>query len=329
MLNDRPIRVGLIFKSDYNFFQASHFDKTTYDFFFKALPRNPEIKITFISVEGNEFDVTKLFNKIDIILLPNNYTSAVPEHLNGIHNSSIPVISRTGDPHWAEKLGLISFHEKWKIDSYFGAIPKSYFYKFYPREFKYKEIIFGLETSLYSNLKPFENRIKNRILNSGNVGKKTIISRVANSIINPKRSAWYFYKLRTQCNYLKYVDHSSIQGRKYPNSNYPEYLSQYRGAIAATTYYPTQKYWEIPAAGCLTFMEMTKINDGSYLGFSDNKNAIFINEKNYKKKFESFLDDVDNPKWKEIAKLGREHAINNLSNDKATESLVNLMKEFF
>lgn len=326
-MNNRKIRVSLIYKSTYNYFQPTHFDRTSYDFFFVALKRNPELDIRYICVDDN-YDITKLKGNTDIILLPNNYKTAVPENLIGIHQSNIPVIVRTGDPHLAKKLNLFSYHDKWKIDQYFGAIPKSYFYKFYPKEFKYKEIIFGLESSLYSNLKPFHERIKNKILNSGNVGKTNLISRVANSIIYPKRSAWYFYNLRTKCNYLSYVEHSSIQGNKYPNANYPEYLSQYRAAIAATTYYPTQKYWEIPAAGCLAFMEFTEINDGSYLGFIDNETAIFINEKNYKKRFEDFLEDPDNPKWEKIAKKGREYVLENLSNDQATKSLVNLMKEF-
>jgi hypothetical protein len=323
----KKIRVAVIYKPHYNFFQPSHFDQTTYNFFFKALPRNSCLELFYFS-EEHTLDVSKLKGKIDVILLPNNYVTAVPENLIGIRQSNIPVISRTGDPHWAKKLNLFAYHDKWKIDHYFGAIPKSYFYKFYPKEFRYKEIIFGLEPSLYSNLKPFGDRIKNRILNSGNVGKTRIISRIANSIIYPKRSAWYFYKLRTKCNYLSYVDHSSIQGNKYPNANYPEYLSQYRTAIAATTYYPTQKYWEIPAAGCLSFMEFTETNDGSYLGFVDNETAIFINEKNYKKKFENFLEDPNNPKWKEIATNGRQYVLENLSNDNATNSLVNLMREF-
>ena len=73
---------------------------------------------------------------------------------------------------------------------------------------------------------------------------------------------------------------------------------------------------------------MTKTNDGSYLGFVDNETAIFINEKNYKKKFEDFLADPDNPKWEEIAAQGRDYVINNLSNDHATNSLVQLMREF-
>ena len=44
-------------------------------------------------------------------------------------------------------------------------------------------------------------------------------------------------------------------------------------------------------------------------------------------KFEAYLEDSENPKWKEIANQGKNHAINNLSNDRAVESLVELIKE--
>ncbi len=39
---------------------------------------------------------------------------------------------------------------------------------------------------------------------------------------------------------------------------------------------------------CLTFMEITEQNSGSYLGFIDGQTFIFINEQNYKKKFEEY-----------------------------------------
>ena len=327
-MNDgKKIRVTLIYKSTYNFFQPTHFDRTSYDFFFTALQRNPKLDMKYIC-EDDSLDITKLKGNTDIILLPNNHTSAVPEKLEGVKNSSIPIFARTGDPHAAKRFGQIELHEKWKIDCYFGKDPPSYFYKYYPKNFRYKIIIFGLEPSLYQNLKPFNDRIKDRILNSGNVGKTSIVSRVVNAVLNPKRSGWYFYKLRTKCNYLSYVDHSKIKGNQYPTLDYPQYLSQYRAGIAATTYYPTQKYWEIPAAGCLTFMEITEKNDGGYLGFIDNKSSIFIDERNYKKKFEEFLNDPDNPKWAEIANAGREHVQNNLTNDVAMEKLVELFNEY-
>ena len=46
--------------------------------------------------------------------------------------------------------------------------------------------------------------------------------------------------------------------------------------------YPAGKYFEIPAAGCMSFMEVTPKNHAKYLGFKNNETAIFIDEKNYK-----------------------------------------------
>ncbi|TAK16880.1 MAG: glycosyltransferase family 1 protein [Nitrosarchaeum sp.] len=321
------IKVALIYKNNYPAFQPDFFERSSFDFFIHALKRNSQMEILYFGVDGDYFDTTKLQGTCDVILLANNYTTATPEILDGIHNTGIPVLCRTGDPHSAKKFNQISYHKKWKIDCYFGTIPSSYFYQFYPQDFMYREIIFGLESSLYQNLRPYKERIKDKILNSGNVGKLSVKSRVANSILNPKRNAWYFYKLRTICNKLPYVDHAGMKGSKYVNDDYPSYLSRYRSAIAATTLYPTQKYWEIPAAGCLTFMEITQKNDGYYLGFKDGETAIFINEKNYKDKFEEFLNDPDNTKWEEIANAGREYVMNNLTNDKAVERLVELMKK--
>ena len=74
-------------------------------------------------------------------------------------------------------------------------------------------------------------------------------------------------------------------------------------------------------------MEITKENHGDYLGYKDNQSAIFINEKNYKEKFEEYLNDLDNPKWEEIANNGRNYTMEFLNNDVAAESLVDLFEK--
>ena len=322
----QKIKVALIYKNNYNYFDPNHFDRTTSDFFLTSLQKHPRLEMLYFPSDNN-FDATKIKGKCDVVLLVNNHTDATPENIHGIKELGVPVVSRIGDPHNAMKYDQVSYHDQWNITCYFGTIPESYFYKFYPNRFRYETVIFGLEPSRYQNLKPFKDRIKNRILNSGATGNLKIRSRVINTILNPRKSGLYFYKLRTLCNKLSCVDYMGIRGSQYPNVDYPTYLSQYRSAIAATTYYPTQKYWEIPAAGCLTFIESTEINDCSYLGFIDNETAIFINKKNYKEKFENFLTDPDNPKWEEIAIKGRQHVFSNLSNDQASNSLVKLLSE--
>ena len=39
-----------------------------------------------------------------------------------------------------------------------------------------------------------------------------------------------------------------------------------------------------------------------------------------------YLSDTKNPKWKEIANAGREFTLQNYTNDKAVDSLVELMR---
>lgn len=320
---NKKIKVALIYKKSYVFLSGNHFDNTSYYFFMYALKRNNNLDVMYFPTD-NSFNLAKIKGKFDVILLPNNNTDGTPEDLIGINDIGIPVISRTGDPHWAKKYDQFRFHEKWKIDYYFNFMHESYFYKFYPKSYKYKTIIWGLEPSLYQNLKPWRDRLS-KILNSGAVGKSNLISRVTNAVLNPKRSGWYFYRLRTRCNSLSYIDHTKIIGKSYGGSDATQ-LSQYKGAIAATTFYPTVKYLEVPAAGCLTFMEITQKNRGGYLGYKDGYSSIFINEQNYQNKFMEFLEDLENPKWEEIANKGRKHALENLSNDKAVEELSNLIQ---
>ena len=74
-------------------------------------------------------------------------------------------------------------------------------------------------------------------------------------------------------------------------------------------------------------MEITEKNNGSYLGFKDNETAIFINEENYQSRFQEFLNDSDNPKWKKIAEAGKNYSFKKFSNDVAIDSLVKLMEE--
>ena len=327
-MQDKKIRVALVYKKSYNFFQPDHFDRTSYDLFFKALKRNRQLEISYYPCE-KKFDVSKIKGVCDIILIPNNRTDGCPDTIIGIKNSSIPIISKTGDPHDTKKYNQIEFCEKNKIDYLFSHHPDSLIYKYYPKNIKHKTIIYGLEPQLYQNVSPFKTRIKDRILITGKMGRTDLRNRIANYVLNPGRSGWYLYKLRTLCKELDYIEYNGIKEKLSDNKNqdYPAYTSKYRAIIAATTFYPTLKYWENSAAGCLTFMEITKKNNGYFLGYKDNETAIFIDEKNYKEKFQQYMSDPDNPKWEQIANAGREYTMNNLTNEQAVISLVELMKE--
>ncbi len=129
------IKVALIYKSTYHAFQPDFFERSSFDFFMKALKRNQQMEISYFSVDGDYFDTRKLRDNCDIILLANHHPEAIPEILDGIQNIDIPVICRSGDQHYAKRYNTISYHQKWKIDYYFGSNPKSYFYRFLPHDF--------------------------------------------------------------------------------------------------------------------------------------------------------------------------------------------------
>lgn len=321
----KKIRVALIYEKSNIFMTGKHYDNTYYHFFVSALQRSEDLEVTNFPTD-EIFDASILKNKFDIILLWLNGKFGMPQKILNIQKLDIPVVARAGDPDDA-KLS-VGLHEKWKINYYFHILPKSFFHNLYPKKFKYKEIPIGLESSLYTKVTPFDKRIKNKILNSGNVGTNKLFSKIFYSLLDRSTLNPYIgYKLRTMCNKLPYVDYTSTLQHEYVNDKYPLLLQKYATSIAATTTSPTMKYLEVPAAGCLTFMEITERNKGQYLGFVDEENVIIINEKNYKEKFEMYLSDVNNPKWKKIANAGREHALKNLNNDKAVKSLVKVFKE--
>ena len=319
----RKIKVAFIYHENNEYLSGTHYDNTYYNFFMKALRKNNEIEIQDFPTK-EIFDTSKLKNKFDVILLWENNQYGMPSEIKGIQELKIPVIAKATDPAGAKK--SIKFHKKWKIDYYFHFHHEDFFYEQYPSNFKFKTIIFGLESSLYQNPIPHKKRIFDRILNSGNISSLKISNRIINKIKNPKWNAFQCYKLRTICNKLPYVDHTNTLDHEFIGDKYSLLLQKYSSAIAASTYNPLVKYWEIPAAGCLTFMEITKKNRGEFLGYEDEKTVIIINENNYIEKFEKYLEDPQNSKWKKIAEAGREYTLKNFTNGKAVNSLVNLMK---
>jgi len=319
----KKYKVAFIYEKSNVYLSGKHYDNIYYHFFMNALKRNSSIDITYFP-SGKTFDAIQLKNKFDIILLWENNSYGMPEEIHNIDKLDIPVIAKASDPGQAKH--SIPFHKKWKIDYYFHFIHEDYFYELYPQDFKYKTIFFGVESSIYENLSPFNKRIKNRILNSGNIGNTKFFSKLLTKIKNPHWNALEQYYLRTLCTNLSYVDYTSTLQHEYINDKYPLLLQKYSAAIAACTFNPSAKFWEIPAAGCLTFMEITKKNKGDFLGFIDEESAIFINEKNYQQKFDEYLSDLDNPKWEKIAANGKKFALENFNNDKAVDSFVNLIK---
>ena len=326
---EKKIKVSFVYRDCTSLSEQNYFTQHR-NFLLKALARNNKIEIKYV-ISDKIFDANKLNGNTDVILLYDNANighNCIPDEIVGIKNLKIPVIAKVGDPWTVSKFNVKENHEKYKIDAYFGTHAKEFFYKYYPRELKYEVILYGIEPSLYNTVTPFHNRIKDRILNSGAIVSNKLTNRIFAKITKREADPIKHYKLRTMCNKLPYVDYTTTSGHEYIGDKYQFYLQKYAAAIAATTDIYTMKYFEIPAAGCLTFMEITDKNYGANLGYRDGETAIFINEKNHKEKFEEYLNDIENPKWEKIAYAGRKFAMTNFNNDQGVESLITLIKEF-
>ena len=325
---EKKIRVSFVYR-DCEGLSEKHYYTQHRNFLLKALTRNPEIEVKYVICD-KIFDANELAGNTDVVLLYENANpghDCVPDEITGIKNLDIPVIAKVGDPWGVSKFNAKENHEKYKIDAYFGTYAKEFFYKYYPREFKYETIFYGIEPSLYDSVTEFNERIKEKILNSGAVASKKFTNRIFTKLTRGDEDPMKHYKLRTLCNELPYVHYTTTYAHEYIGDKYQLYLKKYAAAIAATTDIYTMKYFEIPAAGCLTFMENTDKNYVANLGYTDYETAIFINENNYQEKFEEYLNDINNPKWQQIASAGRKFAMANFNNDKGVESLIKLMKE--
>jgi len=329
---EKKIKVAFIYEKSSATLSTKYHNLGHYNFFMNALQRNKRLEVINFPSE-KKIDVRNIAEKFDIILLHGNQPWLAPE-LIGIHETDIPVICKSGDTH-SDSINAKLMHEKYKINHYFSFYSPNSFYKYFPKHFKYSTIVYGLEPSLYQNVTPYNQRIKPKILNSGVIGtlldKKEILKEFPSRLrsgFKKRYNRYKYYKLRTKCTKLPYVDYFPIKTHEFVGDKYTLLLQKYCAAIAATTVFITQKYLEIPAAGCLTFMEITEENDGEYFGFIDGDTAIFINENNYKEKFEEYLKNVENPKWKKIANNGREYVLKEFNNDKAVESLIHLTENY-
>ncbi|MFC5191144.1 glycosyltransferase [Algoriphagus aquatilis] len=128
---------------------------------------------------------------------------------------------------------------------------------------------------------------------------------------------------------VEILDHGGYSPNKSGlfSSNYYNHLSQFKGAIVTSAIKPTNfavmKYFEIPACGCLPFLEDTL--ELKYLGFQDGLNCVIINKNNFDKKFKI----LDSPIAKIIAKEARSLIKNNHTHDSRIEYMSNIILSYF
>ena len=325
----RPVRVAFVYRPSWEYWRPGHTVGTRYEFFFHALARSKSAEVGYFGAE-DAIDAAELAGKWDVILCTNS-ALGTPRIANA-RKSGVPVIAQTHDPHLVKELDMMRCMEEHAISCCFGFMPEPYFHRYFPKSARYEVVRWGLEPGLFERLPPFGPRIKDRVLLTGELARRSTVKKIVHALSRRGQSEVAAnYRLRRACAALPGVDYSGrdrVTGR-YRNGgagSYAGHLSGYRAAIAATGLYPTAKYWETPAAGCLTFMEVNGKNGAAELGYSDMESAVFIDSKNYGKRISRYLETADDPSWARIAEAGRRHAMENLNNDRAVERLVQIAR---
>lgn len=293
-------KIAFIFDKNNKGLTGRWFCNNAYRFFRKGLFENSRINVSSISFE-QKIDCLEL-KDFDVLLF---YDIRDGKLLNADKVKSLK-ISRGPDCHHIDA-DWIKLCRNLGISHIINHQPEVYARKYLPNDIGYSQIIFGINKELHV-AKPYLPRRKDKILLTGVISKRA-----------------KYYILRTACQDLKYVEYVNRK-QGFVVDRYPELLCQYRTAIAACSLYSVYKYFEIPACGCLSFMEVNAENGCGGLGFTDGQNAIFINRDNYTTKMEEFVNNPDDPKWENIANKGRQFILATYENKIQVNKLVDIIE---
>jgi hypothetical protein len=110
-----------------------------------------------------------------------------------------------------------------------------------------------------------------------------------------------FRKWAFKQNTISVVNHFLLEKETPMGIDYHHLLEQYAGALALSEFYPVNKYFEMPMAGCLTFVQYHK--EYEELGFKDYKHCIYVNKGNFECRTKGFLLNMG--EYQGIANAGR------------------------
>ena len=298
------IKVAFVYKPENYFLTPNHFDLNFYYFFMKRLTEHPELNVRYYP-SSDSFDC-KDIKDIDVLLLYDLHSKFTPSLFNMDSVKGVK-LAMSGDAHnCGDILGII---QDYGIHHFFFTNTSDYFYRFFPSEYTYRQIIIGLnEGKGYYKSCPIPWNKRNQcILNAG--------------ALNP-----IHHKLRIQCNTSEYVTYIP-KTEQSVGDNFVSVLHEHRASIAAADECFTLRCIEVPAAECLSFIQINGRNGADLIGFEDGVSAVLIDESNYEQRFSEYFDTYDDPKWERIAVAGREFVASRYTNLHGVNSLVEYMKE--
>ena len=292
-----------------------------------------------VSLNSKKLEVQQLniLNRISISKLEEHYDSILILSMDIVTSFAlknvdynIMVITESCDLYCILVQNVTRLANNLKIEWLFDFYPYVPFHEFYLKHFQYGTTHVRLEPSLYTNEILCKERITDMMTIYDMADEKlNIVRMLCHNIYIRKLKILlpsFQYKLRMKCNNLLYVVHTYEVDPSQRGKQLSNVLFIFRTTIVATTAYPIIRYKETPATECLTFMESIKKNHTTlHLEFTDDKNDVFVDETNYLKKSQEYLDSKDNLRWKKMAHKGRKHILENLSNGNGIGKLVNVM----
>ena len=115
--------------------------------------------------------------------------------------------------------------------------------------------------------------------------------------------AYDFRRWAFQQEYIHIIDHCITNTLTPYGKDYGKFISRFAGALALSEFYPVNKYYEMPFAGCLTFAQYHKEYED--LGFRDYETCIYVNKDNFEQRVKDFLYCGDETEYAKIASFGQ------------------------
>jgi len=292
------MRIGCVYNINDMGMSGVHWTNNAYRFFRRGLLETGLAEVDLLPVET---DVrARRLEGYDVLIF---YSLENLEPI-GLNQLSCLKVVRAPDAH--------NINDRWMakaagFDLVINHQTPEYVRRFLPDEFRYEQIIFGIDKETHKS-PLWSNRKADKILLTGVLGR-------------PEH-----YRLRKFCKGVYGVTYVG-KGAGYVGNAYAELLGMYRTAIAACSTTSVYKYFEIPACGALSFMEVNEQNGCDNLGFIDGENAVFINRKNYRERLTEYRKTRDNPKWQRIAENGRRLVLERYENRVQGKKLIELIEE--
>ncbi len=284
------MRMAFVYEEGHYGLTGKHYTNNAYRFFIKTLPK---FGFDIHAISGNvEWGRFYFYDAIVIYSLVGNI------RLDGIGMLPGKKIIRGPDytdltPRWCEAAKVFDLCINHQSPTVYTACP-----------IPYKQIIFGIDPVIYGST-DWEGRRKDKVLLTGSMGGDDT-------------------SLRRHCINVPGVERIGLD---WVNDQYGELLRRYRAGIAVQHGSILYKNFELPCTGMLTFMEQTDTVRLDLNGFIDDLNCIYINKNNAAFKVSEFIDDPDNPKWQRVAEAGRQHVLDNYTNDLQAQRLIDAIMD--